>query len=580
MKATQRISVALLFMAVVAMSLSAQGRKPRVNFHGDVAEILTHEAGQLELAFTDDNIKRVRALRIDGPINGTDIKVIRRILSRGSAVDDRGKSISNYVDLDLRGARIVGGGAHYDGSHRTEHDVIGNSMFESCSHLRSIDLPDYVRRIEKDAFRYCSDLEEVRMPRGVREIGVQAFASCRDLRRVIMPDDVELIDHGCFKDCSQLRDLPLPRNLRELGREALMNTKIAQVNLPPNLTAIGEKAFEGTQIKSLYLPALVKVEKDYLGYMPMLEYIEVDRNSRNYTYEDGVLYDASGQVLLLYPARRQGAFSIPNDVTAIAPSAFFGAKNLTEVSFPASIREIGGGAFTECTALKKCVVPESVTMLGAGVFEGCKALTTCAIYSPISTLPDATFKGCASLQTLELPTTVTAIGPSACKESGLTVVTLPARLMTIDKEAFRSCKHLATVNFNGSLQSIGKEAFRDCTGLGEVNLPSAATIDKEAFRGCKAVKRISLPANLTSIGDNAFRDCDITTLEIPASVTQIGDKIAEKCKNLQTIVLHSVTPPTLGKVSNNKVQVIVPGGSESAYKGQKHWKEFKQISAQ
>ena len=124
---------------------------------------------------------------------------------------------------------------------------------------------------------------------------------------------------------------------------------------------------------------------------------------------------------------------------------------------------------------------------------------------------------------------------------------------------------------------VGKEAFRDCQALTQVVIPSAATIEKEAFRGCKSLAVISLPELLASIGDNAFRETTIKTLDIPATVSTIGNKIAEKCKNLQMIVCRATTPPNLGKVSNNKVQVAVPAGTVEAYKSAKHWKEFKQI---
>ena len=554
MKKMKRFLLIALVAALTATGAEAQSPRANYNFHGDVAEITTRDAGQLDMVFTPENEKLVRSLTIDGPIDGSDIKVIQRILKRNRCEDQNGKSISNYVDLDMRYARIVGGGPSYYSYYRTEHDVIGKSMFTSCSNLRSVVLPERTRRIDDDAFRYCSHLEEVRMPRDVRNIGDHAFGSCYALYRISLPDGVETLGEGCFDGCSSLRDLLLPRTLREMGASCLKDTKLTRLELPRGLTLLGAKALDNVPITSLYLPADTKIGSDFPGYLPNLTEYVVERGSRYYTYEDGVLYDSSGEVLLLYPPRRGGAFTVPSGVKSIDASAFYGSS-VTSVS-----------------------MPSSVTKMGAGVFRDCKNLQQCELSPDLKALSDRTFMGCSSLRRFDLPSGLTAIGAEAFRESGLQSLSMPESLTKIGQSAFHGCKSLAQVEFGEGLNTIGKEAFRDCQALTQAVIPSSATIEKEAFRGCKSLGVITLPQLLASIGDNAFRETAIRTLEIPASVSTIGNKIAEKCKGLQTIVCRATMPPTLGKVSNNKVQVVVPAGCVEAYKKANHWKEFKQIT--
>ena len=548
-----RFLLVALTVVLAAVGLKAQNARADYNLHGDVAEITTHEVGQLDKVFTPETEKRVRALNIDGPINGDDIKVIQRILKRSSAVDNNGKSISTYVDLDLRYARIVGGGSSYYGSYRTEHDVVGNSMFMSCSHLRSVVLPERTRLIGDNAFRYCNNLEEVRMPRDVRSIGDHAFGGCYALNRISLSDAVETLGEGCFESCSSLRNLDLPRTLREIGPSCFKDTKMTQLNLPRNLTFLGQNALNNMPITSLYIPAATKIGNNYPGYLPNLTEFVVESGSRYYTYENGALFDASGEVLLLYPPKRGGAYTVPNGVKSISASAFAG------------------------TTLISVTMPSSVNKMGAGVFSNCKYLQLCDLSSSLKTIPTRTFKGCSNLRNINLPTGLATIDQEAFRESGLQSVVLPASVTSIGQGAFQECKSLSNVEFGSGLNTIGKEAFRDCQALTQVVIPSAATIEKEAFRGCKSLAVISLPELLASIGDNAFRETTIKTLDIPATVSTIGNKIAEKCKNLQMIVCRATTPPNLGKVSNNKVQVAVPAGTVEAYKSAKHWKEFKQI---
>lgn len=554
-----RFLVMAIMVTVAVIVAKAQQRDVRADysFHGDVAEITTHEVGQLEKVFTPESEKRVRALNIEGPINGADIKFLQRILKRGGAEDQNGRSISNYVDLDLRYARIVGGGPSYYSYYRTEHDVIGNSMFVSCSHLRSVVLPERTRSIGNDAFRYCSALTEVKMPRDVRSVGDHAFAGCYNLNRIVLPDGVETLGDGCFDGCTSLRDLQLPRGLMSLG----------------------EKALDNVPLTVMRLPATTRIEKNSPGFMPNLTAYTVESGSRYYTYEDGVLFDVTGEVLLLYPPKRGGNYTVPEGVTRLEASAFRSCSNLASVTMPASVVEVGDNAFASCASLRQVTFPLSLKRLGSGVFEGCKALAYCRYPASLTDVPAKTFKDCASLASVDLPASVATIAREAFKSSGLQAVSLPSTVTLIEEDAFRGCKALAAVELGDNMRLIGKGAFRDCDGLRQLSITAASIIEKEAFRGCKSLAAINLPSQLTTIGDNAFRETAITTLDLPASVTDVGNKIAEKCKNLQTIIVRRAEPPALGKVSNNKVKLVVPAGSEDAYKAANHWKEFKQIVA-
>ena len=52
---------------------------------------------------------------------------------------------------------------------------IGDNAFKSCSRLRSIDIPKGVSSIEDDTFYYCTELRNVVIPNGVRRIGNNAL---------------------------------------------------------------------------------------------------------------------------------------------------------------------------------------------------------------------------------------------------------------------------------------------------------------------------------------------------------------------------------------------------------------------
>ncbi len=316
-----------------------RSRYRHTSSYGDVCEVRLNRAGELEEQMAPDMFDRVRLLVVDGPLNGTDFKFLQKLLKRNRCVDDEGRSVDNYVDLDLARALIVGGGDSYYSYYRTAHDEVGQSMFYSCNRLRSVVLPERVRVIADDAFRYCGNLEEVIMPPTVRALGNGAFYSCSDLSRIFLPDGVESIGKDCFEDCTSLKEMDLPPALRTIGDDAFANTRLTQVRLPSRLQSLGNGAFAKTNIRSLFIPAATQIAGNALGRMAYLENIEVENGSDFYTCENGALYDRDGTTLLYFPQGKGGSFAVPDDVTAIAANAFAANERLTSVDLPASVTD-------------------------------------------------------------------------------------------------------------------------------------------------------------------------------------------------------------------------------------------------
>ena len=601
-----RLAAIITFIAATVIPASAQyGRNNDKRYrdryaysdsYGDVVDIRLREAGTLEEEMPEDMRDRVRLLHIEGPLDNNDLKFLKKLCGRGSCVDGSGRRIDNYIDLELERARLTGGGGLF--SSRGERDVLGDELNYS-SHLRSIVLPEYLKRIDRGALRGCSELEEVLMPPSVREIGDDAFYGDYRLNYVMIGEGVQRIGDNAFSGCSKLTDVRLPNSLVEIGDKAFEGTALRRVSLPRNLERMGAKAFDKVPITSLTLPSLTKVKNNDMGFLPKLEEASVEAGSRHYSTEDGVLYDASGELLILFPAARGGSFVVPDGVTTIDEIAFKGS-GITSVQLPNSVTTILSSAFASCTRLTSVDLPETLTTLGKGAFRS-TAITNLELPDGVKALGESTFEGCTRLRNIDMPS-VTSLSKnvfSGCTSltsftisddlsmvpeqafencSSLTELILPSRVTTIGERAFKGCSQLSSVGFNDFLATIGKEAFRECTSLRSIAIPgSCSTIDKEAFRGCKTLSQIELNDGLLTIGDNALRETAIIKLALPASVTHLGKKVAEKCTSLIRIECHATTPPQLEKVSNDKIELYVPADALETYKKAKNWKNFKRI---
>ena len=254
---------------------------------------------------------------------------------------------------------------------------------------------------------------------------------------------------------------------------------------------------------------------------------------------------------------------IPNSVTSIGYSAFFGCSDLTSVTIPNSVTSIGGGAFQGCSGLTSVDIPNSVTSIGYSAFQGCSGLTSVTI-----------------------PNSVTSIGGRAFQDcSCLTSVIIPNSVISIAYEAFSGCSGLTNVTIPNSVTTIGYSAFQDCCSLTSVIIPNSVTsIAYEAFSGCSGLTNVTIPNSVTTIGGGAFSGCSsLTTVTIGNSVTTIYDNAFYGCPYIAKVTLFNPAPPSCGNLStfNNNVynhaNLYVPKESVASYKASENWGQFIHI---
>ena len=98
---------------------------------------------------------------------------------------------------------------------------------------------------------------------------------------------------------------------------------------------------------------------------------------------------------------------LPEGLTSIGGSAFYGCSRLADIKIPDSVTSIKGSAFFKCTSLSDIIIPCRVTNIESYICYYCSRLADIKILGRITSIGNSAFQGCAKLNTIVLTNTTT-----------------------------------------------------------------------------------------------------------------------------------------------------------------------------
>lgn len=316
----------------------------------------------------------------------------------------------------------------------TSRTTIDKYAFSGCEGLTGVTIPDCVQSIDRLAFIGCVSLESITVSDNnptyssidgllynkAKTTLVLAPEGIGDT--ITIPDYVKEIGNYAFSNCKKLTNIVIPDGVENIGLYAFYECiNLTSIDIPDSVTTIGSIAFYNTAWYNSQPDGIVyagKVAYDYKGTMPA-----------------------------------NASISIKEGTLGISNGAFRDCSELVSVTIPASIINIGLFPFAGCANLSNITVEKNnVKYYSVG---------NCIIETDSKKL----VLGCKN-SVIPQDGSVAIIGDYAfAKCMGLTSITIPDGVTSIETYAFDSCEDLESVTIPSSVKNIGKEAFSYCIQL-------------------------------------------------------------------------------------------------------------------
>lgn len=307
-----------------------------------------------------------------------------------------------------------------------EVNALGVGMFEGCTFMKSVSLPQGTTLLPDAAFAGCTALTSLILDAtALTAIGQRALAGCTAMKQLTLPATLQSIGEEAFAGMTALEGIGLPEGLTTVGAGAFRGcTAMESMELPASVTSVGYAPFSGcTSLREVTLPPRAAGLDEVYPFAdcPALERIMVSAGSIYYKSENGVLTNLTGKKIIAWPAalsrtlrpqleatsvplapgalmgcEMDSVLLLPAQTTTIAREALAGTSGLKNLQAPerSLLATIGERAFADCADLREMTLTSKVKNIGPAAFRGAKALeTVCVRMATPPALPDSAFSG-------------------------------------------------------------------------------------------------------------------------------------------------------------------------------------------
>lgn len=272
--------------------------------------------------------------------------------------------------------------------------------------ITEVVIEEGVTTLDEYGFYGCENIENFTIPKSLKRIEYSAFKGC-NIEKLHITDLKTWFDMSTYTilfesvkylccDGEIIRDVVIPKELKEVRASVFANYKeLKSVTFTTLPIKVGQYAFKGCEnIEDVYINNLSNwIKSNFIG--ADYDYDWIDHEFYIYECESNPLIYAEN--LYLNGELVKGEVKIPDGITEIGESVFYGYDKLEKIIISDSVKRVGRAAFCSCENLKEVKFGKNVTAIGPMAFSDCSSLKTIALNNKMDAIGHLSFSNCTSL---------------------------------------------------------------------------------------------------------------------------------------------------------------------------------------
>lgn len=470
--------------------------------------------------------------------------------------------------------------------------ILNTGLFDGCSSLQTVIIPEGVTKLNSCVFRNCVSLNKMVLPVSLSEMSNTYYSTGDSNTNAFSGTPLDIMDIT-FKAGEDGAGFKLEDGVLYGDKKvadgiityttvyAVSGNKTGSYKTPEGVTTIKEYSFTDSKITSVTLGADVTEVQGYAFKGSAIETFALEDPDSVTKFSSGGIFQNCTNLYSVQLPTNSSVSSIPTDTFAgctslksidlsnnsniktIGNRAFAGSGlvsfNFTEYIGSDTGTTVGTSAFANCKDLSSVTFDGGTAAISLGdyAFQGCTALNEIAFPSRLSNtgsgngLNTGCFEGCTSLGKVTFATTWNSgkSRPSILASvfrncTSLTSIVLPDYMGSVGANCFEGCTALASVtfgNWDGTGFSINASAFKDCASLKSITLPDKLSAITAGVFENSGLTSVTLPESITAVGASAFKGCTDLTSVTAKGVVTLNASAFKGCENLSELELGNVT---------------------------------------
>lgn len=425
--------------------------------------------------------------------------------------------------------------------------TLGSYCFKNTA-ATTLNLPNVTSISSYSIFANMQNLITIDLPNVAGGVGPQCFLNCSNLTSLSLPN-VTIISNYSFGNCSNLLelDLPLVTSVGGTGSAFFGCSNITTINLPnlSNRTLAGDLFANCSNLTTLNIP------NNYINRVNANTF----RYCSNFANFDFTNVDNIGSLAFNFSGLT--SVTLPKMTSAPADGAFMSCPNLVSVDLP-KVTTILSNTFRNCVNLVSVNLP-LVTNVQAYAFRSCQSLNN-FVLSNVTTLNASVFQLCSNLTSYDFSSTTTTTIKSNCfANSGLTSITIPSKITSMQDGIFSYCEDLTDVTLSGG--SITSNLFIGCKKLSHLKLTKSSVVALGYMNALYNTKLLAgggivvVPDNLVSNYKSAANWSKLASNQIVGESDEPNITVIDHPNLLENIEWESGTINNQGQPANSSYYI-------------------------